>query len=233
MFSYLTRRLIDAALVLFAATLAAFALIHVAPGDPVTIALGQRATPKTEAILRKQLGLNKPLVVQYLLFLEHAPTLNFGDSLTYREPVTSILPIRVRTTALLTLYATLIAVLISVPLGILSALRRNRLADHSVRVVTLVTFCDASVLARSRPNPHLQSEAGDAPERRLRNRCRREFAKSDASGALPRPRDRPINASCSTRQRHRDDAIRLHSRSTSFEGFRHDGSCLSTSCATR
>jgi len=138
--SYVLRRALQATPVLIGITLAAFILIHLVPGDPARIILGTRSSPEALATLRDQLGLNDPLPRQYLDFLTGAIRLDFGDSLVKRAPVASLLGQRVGVTALLMTYAVLIAVAIAVPLAVLSAVRRNRLVDHVIRLFSMVTF---------------------------------------------------------------------------------------------
>ena len=130
----------QAIVVLIGITIAATLLIHAAPGDPAQTILGGKATPDALAQLRAELGLDKSLPAQYLDFVGGAVTLQFGDSLIQRESVTSLIRPDLGATLLLTVYATLIAVVVGVPLGVLSAVRKNRLADHSVRTLTMMTF---------------------------------------------------------------------------------------------
>jgi peptide/nickel transport system permease protein len=137
---YITRRLIQSIPVLIAVTLIAFALIHLIPGDPVRLMLGTRANEESIANLREELGLNKPLPQQYVDFLWNAVHLEFGNSLFLRAPIKPILLARTKNSAELLLYSILISLIIAVPLAILSAMRRNRPADHLVRLFTTITF---------------------------------------------------------------------------------------------
>lgn len=127
-------------------TLAAFVIIHLVPGDPARIILGARATPSAVATLNHQLGLDRPLPEQYLDFLKGAVTLNFGESISQRTSVGSILAPRATVTALLLIASVLISVLVAVPLAILSALRHNRPTDHAIRLFSMVTFAMPSFL---------------------------------------------------------------------------------------
>ena len=140
MIRYLGSRLAQSIPVLFGVTLGAFLLIRLVPGDPVRIMLGIHASPEAIANLRQQFGLDQPLVTQYFLFIRGALTLDFGDSISQRIPVSSLIAARLVPSLLLVGLSLLFALAVAIPLGIISALRRNRPADHLIRLVTLVTF---------------------------------------------------------------------------------------------
>lgn len=140
MTAFLARRAALALPVLAGLLVAAFLLIRLIPGDPTTLLLGIRASDEAQAALRAKFALDLPLSDQFLAFLRGALVLDFGDSIVHRAPVSSILGTRIAVTAGLLLLAVLIALLIAVPLGLLSALRRNRLTDHLIRLASMVTF---------------------------------------------------------------------------------------------
>lgn len=135
------RRLAQAIPVLLIITVAAFSVIHLVPGDPARVMLGSRATDEAVQVLRQQLGLDKPLVTQYLDFLTNAVQLEFGDSLFQRAAIGPIVAARALHSLALVAYAVLISLAIAVPLALLSAIRRNLLADHVVRALTTLAFC--------------------------------------------------------------------------------------------
>jgi peptide/nickel transport system permease protein len=135
------RRLAQAIPVLLIITVAAFSVIHLVPGDPARVMLGSRATDEAVQVLRQQLGLDKPLVTQYLDFLGNALRLDFGDSLFQRAAIGPIVAARAVHSLALVAYAVLISLAIAVPLALLSAIRRNLLADHVVRALTTLAFC--------------------------------------------------------------------------------------------
>lgn len=122
------------------ATATFFTLRVLVPGDPVALALGPRATPETIARVRGEQGLNDPLLIQYWRFLTHIARLDWGRSLTLNAPVGRILDQRVLPSVLLVSYALFIALLIGVPLGVVSAVRRNRTSDHAIRLATTFLF---------------------------------------------------------------------------------------------
>lgn len=135
------RRLVQSIPVLLIITVIAFSVIHLVPGDPARVMLGSRATEDAVAALRDQLGLNKPLTTQYLDFLINAVQLEFGQSLFHRTSIGPIVAARAIHSLSLLVYAILVSLLIAVPLALLSAVRRNRPADHLVRTLTTLSFC--------------------------------------------------------------------------------------------
>jgi peptide/nickel transport system permease protein len=137
---YAAARALRAVPVLVGITLVAFVLIRLIPGDPVQVMLGLHATPERIAQLRADLGLDKPLPVQYLDFLAGVIRLDFGDSIALKGAITPILAPRVLLTAALVIYAVVIAVGLAIPLALVSALRRNRWPDHVIRLLSTVTF---------------------------------------------------------------------------------------------
>jgi peptide/nickel transport system permease protein len=142
MTAYVLRRLILLVPVILVVGIVVFALIHLTPGDPAAVMLGDRATPEDLARLRNQLGLNDPLPVQFVHWFGGVLHLDFGDSLFIGEPVTRALLDRVQPTVLLTTYAMLFQIIIGVPAGVISAVRHNSVAD---RVVTVVAISGAAI----------------------------------------------------------------------------------------
>jgi peptide/nickel transport system permease protein len=114
-----------------------FGLVHLTPGDPAAVILGDRATPEDIARLRDQLGLNDPLPVQFVHWFGNVLRLDFGESIFLGEPVTQALLDRVQPTALLTLYALSIQVLIGIPAGVLAAVRYNSPVDRALTVMAI------------------------------------------------------------------------------------------------
>jgi len=121
-------------------TLASFVLIHLVPGDPIRIMLGGKATKEHVAEVSHTLKLDRPLPVQYLTFVGDATHGDLGESIIQRRPVSGIVSERIGPSIFLLAYATLIGVVLALPLGILSALRQNRPLDHAIRLLTLVAF---------------------------------------------------------------------------------------------
>jgi peptide/nickel transport system permease protein len=140
MLRFLGLRLIHTLPVLIGITLAAFVLIHAVPGDPIRIMLGPKASQEHIEEVEHELGIDKPLPEQYVDFVAGVPQGDLGESIILRRPVSSVIGERLGPTVFLLVYSTLIALIVAVPLGIVSALRRNRSADHLIRLLTLVAF---------------------------------------------------------------------------------------------
>ena len=140
MIRFLGRRALQAVPVIIGITLASFVLIHLVPGDPIRIMLGGKATKEHVAEVSHELKLDRPLPVQYLTFVGGAAHGDLGDSIILQRPVSGVVSERIGPSLFLLTYATLIGVALALPLGIISALRRNRTVDHGIRVLTLVAF---------------------------------------------------------------------------------------------
>lgn len=138
MIPFLLRRLVAAIPVLFGVSLLAFSMTHLTPGDPVKIMLGERATAEDVARLRLELGLDRPLPVQYLSFLSRALRGDLGTSLRSGQPVAREIGDRVGATATLTLAAMGIAILVGVLLGTLAAIQRSPAVDALIMMIALV-----------------------------------------------------------------------------------------------
>lgn len=124
--------------VIFGIAIVTFLLLRLIPGDPARVLLGIHATPSAVASLRARLGLNQPIYQQlwsYLIGLLHGRT---GVSIYYHVPVSSLIASHAAVTASLIAVATLFSVIITVPLAVLAAARRDRPADHAVRLFSLV-----------------------------------------------------------------------------------------------
>ncbi len=137
---YILRRLLQMIPVLLGITLLAFLFMKLLPGDPVMIMTGGKASPETVAAFRLRYGLDKPVPVQYGVFILNALRGDLGTSLTQKAPVTDIIFQRLAPSLFLIAYSTLLAILITIPLAILSALKADRTADHSIRIGGMVVF---------------------------------------------------------------------------------------------
>jgi peptide/nickel transport system permease protein len=137
---FLGRRLLHALPVIVGITLASFVLIHLVPGDPIRIMLGGKAPQERIDEVNHELELDRPLPAQYVTFVTGAAHGDLGESIILRRPVSDVVGERLGPSIFLLAYGTLIGVVLALPLGIVSALRRNRLPDHAIRLVTLVAF---------------------------------------------------------------------------------------------
>src|SRR5919202_328590 len=123
--------------VAFLVTVIAFGLLRVAPGDPVTTYAGEERDPETLNEIRRSLGLDQPLPVQYVVWLGHAIRGDFGRSIRTHQQVSEAIVERIPATLELTGAALLLSVTIGLSVGTLSALRRNSALDLLASGVTI------------------------------------------------------------------------------------------------
>jgi peptide/nickel transport system permease protein len=116
-----------------------FMVIHLVPGDPARVLLGPEATPDTVAALRQQLGLDKPLLVQFGLWFWQLLHGNLGQSIQLQQPVLDSIIQRLPITAELGISSLLLSLVLAFPLGIYSATHRNSWLDWVVNVLTLIS----------------------------------------------------------------------------------------------
>ena len=125
MSQYILQRLLGMLVVMFVVVTIVFIIIRIAPGDPAAVMLGPDATAQDVATLRTRLGLDQPLIVQYGIFFGQLLQGDLGESIFLNRPVLSALADRAEPTFFLTLFSILIAALIAIPVGILSAYWRG------------------------------------------------------------------------------------------------------------
>ncbi len=130
MVRYVINRLFSAGIVIAGVSVLVFFLIHLIPGDPVEVMLGESAQPADRAALREELGLDQPLAVQLWRYLSSLSRLDLGKSLHARKPVRELLIERFPATAKLTISALAIAVLLALPLGMVAAIHHGRAWDQ-------------------------------------------------------------------------------------------------------
>lgn len=137
---FIARRLMLSIVVLFIVSIGTFALAHAVPGDPLNAVIGERQADKPEirALMEQRYGLDKPLPVQYFYYLKNLVRGDLGTTITTRKPVSEELRRFVPATLELTFGAMGFAVLFGVPLGVLAAVRQNRMADHVSRFIALI-----------------------------------------------------------------------------------------------
>lgn len=122
---------------LLGVSIVVFFMVRAIPGDPAQLLLGQQATEDQVAQVRENMGLDKPIFVQYGLFLVDAVRGDLGDSIVTGRPVTTELAERFPATLELTAFAMIIAVLVGVPVGVISAVRQYSLLDKVTSVLAL------------------------------------------------------------------------------------------------
>jgi peptide/nickel transport system permease protein len=123
--------------VLLGVSIVVFFMVRAIPGDPAQIMLGQQANQEQVQQVRENMGLDKPIFVQYGLFLKDAIRGDLGDSIVTGRPVTTELMVRLPATFELAAFAMLIAILVGVPVGVISAVRQYSLLDKTTSVLAL------------------------------------------------------------------------------------------------
>lgn len=130
--SYILKRILSLIPVLFVVSLVIFMLIHITPGDPATVILGQEATEESLAELRAELGFDRPVYEQYIHWISSVLQGDFGTSYFMKEPVLQSIQEHLKPTISLAILAQIISLLIAIPLGIAAANRRGSLMDQSI-----------------------------------------------------------------------------------------------------
>jgi peptide/nickel transport system permease protein len=123
--------------VLLGVSIVVFFMVRAIPGDPAQIMLGQQATQTQVQQVRESMGLDKPIFVQYGLFLKNALRGDLGDSIVTGRPVTTELLVRLPATLELTAFAMLVAILVGVPVGVIAAVRQYSALDKTTSVLAL------------------------------------------------------------------------------------------------
>jgi peptide/nickel transport system permease protein len=138
MTQYILRRLVALIPVLIGVSIVVFALIRMIPGDPVIVMLGDRARPEQIERVREEMGLNRPIPVQYLEWMGRVMRGDLGNSIINRTPVMTELRQRLSATLEMVLVGLLIGVAVGVSIGIISALKRNSWIDLLASLFALV-----------------------------------------------------------------------------------------------
>ena len=131
---YVIKRILSTIPVLFLVSVLAFLFLHLIPGDPIRILVGVRGTPEQIAQLTKQFHLDKPLAVQYLIWIRDALTGDLGTSIRSNLPVAKLILSRLPVTASLATFAMLFALVIAVSAGVIASSKRNTVYDFIVMV---------------------------------------------------------------------------------------------------
>jgi peptide/nickel transport system permease protein len=138
MTTFVARRLLFMLPVALLVSFVTFMLIHLVPGDPARVLLGEEATPQSVAALRQQLGLDRPLGVQYGLWLWQAIHGNLGESIQLQQPVIQAIWQRLPVTIELGVASLIFSVALAVPLGVMAATNPNGRLDWLVNVTSLL-----------------------------------------------------------------------------------------------
>jgi len=135
---YLVRRLLLVIPVLLGVATLVFSLIHVIPGDPAQTILGDTGSQEEVEVLRQQLGLDRPIIEQYLTFLKGFVQGDLGTSLRTNQPVTAMIAERIPATLELALASMICAVMFAIPLGVAAAVWRGTIIDYSAMTLALI-----------------------------------------------------------------------------------------------
>jgi peptide/nickel transport system permease protein len=131
--SYIVTRLLQIVPTFLFIMVVVFVLVRLLPGDPASAILGERATDEAVARINADLGLDRPIPVQFALFLERFLQGDLGRSIHLKIPVAELVAQRLPVTLMLTAYAALLALVLAVPLAFVAALKRERGADAVIR----------------------------------------------------------------------------------------------------
>ena len=134
---FIAKRIISVIPVLIIVSIVIFSLIHLVPGDPATAMLGDLATEEDIAALRIRMGLDKPLIEQYFIWIGNIFHGDFGMSVVNNETVGSLIISHIRPTISLSIYALVIAAVIAIPLGMIASRKKGSAIDHVVSVISL------------------------------------------------------------------------------------------------
>ena len=129
MHKYIAKRILLMLLLLLGMSFIVFASLYIAPGDPAAMVAGAAATPEDIERVRETLGLNRPFLVQYFIYLRNLLTLNLGTSYTTHQPILQEIAVRLPNTLNLACASMIFAILIGIPAGIITALKKDKFVD--------------------------------------------------------------------------------------------------------
>ena len=138
MLQYIVKRLLLAIPILVAVVTLVFFVVRMAPGDPAQVILGDSASQESLTALRAELGLDRPILVQYGEFLFSILKGDLGNSIIRKQSINSMIAEVLPYTIELTLAGVLVGVILGLPLGVFSAVFRNSAADYGVRIMSLM-----------------------------------------------------------------------------------------------
>jgi len=136
--AYIVRRLIQSAVLVFLVASFMAIFIQLLPGDPAYTILGDKASPERAAAVRKQLGLDRPIYVQYADWIGNVARGNFGNSLISDRPILNDLAKRLPRTIELIVASMILAIVVGIPLGVIAANYRNQMPDILVSIISLL-----------------------------------------------------------------------------------------------
>lgn len=137
---FLAKRFLQAIVVILLVTIITFAILHFLPGGAARSALGKEATQEQLDAYNEQMGFNLPLWEQYFRYIGRILTGDLGHSFQLNQPVAEAIAQRLPKTMLLSLLSILVALVVAIPLGVIQAWRRNRIADYVITAITLLAY---------------------------------------------------------------------------------------------
>lgn len=138
MLKYILKRLLHLIPVVLIISICIFGIVKMAPGDPVGANIDPRATAEQKAAERERLGLNKPLHIQYLKWMERSIRGDFGESYLYKQPVSKVVPQFIWNSFLLNVVVYIVAFLIAIPVGIITAVKQYSKTDNFWAVFSII-----------------------------------------------------------------------------------------------
>jgi peptide/nickel transport system permease protein len=138
MIAYIIRRVLMLVPTLLAVTVGSFLILHLIPGDPARVMAGLEASEEIVESLRHRLGLDKPIYVQYAIFLKNISKLNFGESIRSQDAVIKQILPRFKNTLILSLVSISISTLIGILAGVLASVRQNTITDYTITTLVLL-----------------------------------------------------------------------------------------------
>jgi peptide/nickel transport system permease protein len=138
--NYILRRILHMIPVLICITILIFFMIRLVPGNAAEILLGDRVTPEKLAALEQQMGLDKPIIVQYAIYIRQCLKLDFGDSIRYVRPVLELVRPKIAITASLIVVTTFFVVLLSFPIGYWTGKNNGKTVDRVASVMVLIVL---------------------------------------------------------------------------------------------
>jgi peptide/nickel transport system permease protein len=136
--NYILKRILQMIPVLLIVLILVFALVHFLPGDTATAMLGNKVKPEVLAAYREKMGLDKSVFTQFWVYCKKLSHLDLGASIQYNMPVSTLLASRLKITIILTLMATLMTVVIGLPLGYIAGIKKDKAADQGIRSFALL-----------------------------------------------------------------------------------------------
>ncbi|MBP3040049.1 ABC transporter permease [Bacillaceae bacterium Marseille-Q3522] len=143
---YIFNRILSLIPVLFVVSVVIFSIVHLTPGDPAAVLLGEEASDEQIQALRSEMGLDQPLIQQYFSWVTGAIQGDLGNSFFMKEPVTAAIVSHLSPTISVAILAGILSLLFSLPLGILAAVHRGTATDQTIMGISLLGMCVPSFL---------------------------------------------------------------------------------------